>query len=103
NESRRDSAKNSPHWKIEGVVQAVDEKTGLVTIAIPNETGISKGTMLEVYRLQPTPTYLGTIQIMEVGAKGTDGVNKKVVGKPAKAFQQKVQVGDKVTNLLHEE
>jgi hypothetical protein len=60
------AAKNPPPEDLHGVVKATDPDTGLVTISLGSDAGLSKGHTLEAYRLNPRPTYLGTLRILDV-------------------------------------
>jgi hypothetical protein len=77
---------------VEGMIKDVDDKSGLVTISIGSDAGLVKGHTLEVYRLNPKPTYLGTVTLLEVHPAES-------VGKPQ--AKEKLQAGDKVAgNIL---
>lgn len=85
---------------VRGTITSTDTSTGLATISIGSDAGLSRNNVLQVYRLAPAPTYLGTMQIlstrpheavgrftptskrlpMQVG----DEVASKVVGGPKK-------------------
>lgn len=53
-----------PSDDAEGVVLEADSKSGLATISIGSDSGIKAGNQLEVYRLKPSPKYLGKIVIL---------------------------------------
>jgi hypothetical protein len=77
---------------VEGMVKEVDDKSGYVNISIGSDAGLAKGHTLDVYRLNPKPTYLGTVTILDVHPTES-------VGKPQ--TKEKVQAGDKVAgNIL---
>jgi hypothetical protein len=76
---------------VEGMIKAVDEKAGLVTISIGSDAGIAKDHTLDVYRLTPTPKYLGTVTILDVQPT-------EAVGKPQ--TKEKIQAGDKVAGSI---
>jgi hypothetical protein len=76
---------------VEGMIKAVDDKSGLVTISIGSDTGLAKGHTLDVYRLTPKPTYLGTVTLLDVSAS-------EAVGKPQ--VKEKVQAGDRVAGSI---
>jgi hypothetical protein len=85
--------KNPPTENVEGVVKRVDDNSGLVTISIGSDAGLTKGHTLEVFRLNP-PKYLGTIRLLEV--KPTESV-----GKPTPTRQgDKIQSGDRVASRI---
>lgn len=60
------SLRNPPPDDVKGTIKAVDPESGMVTISVGSDAGISKGNTLEVYRLKPKPLYLGTIRILDV-------------------------------------
>jgi DNA-directed RNA polymerase subunit L len=77
---------------VEGMIKEVDDKNEFVTISIGSDAGLAKGQTLDVYRLNPKPTYLGTVTILD--AHPTESV-----GKPQ--TKEKLQAGDKVAgNIL---
>ena len=96
--AERDSStpKNPPAEDIKGKVKAVDAESGLATISIGSDAGLQKGHTLEVYRLKPRPTYVGTLRILEVKAK--EAVGKQVEPRHRGA----VQVGDEVASRITE-
>ena len=85
-------AKNPPPQQVEGVVKAIDDKSGLVTISVGDDVGLVKGNTLEVYRLKPEAKYVGAIQVI-------DTKEHEAVAKPFKV-QIVLQVGDKVTSKI---
>jgi hypothetical protein len=84
-------AGNAPPEKVEGLVKAVDAKSGLVTITIGSDAGLQKGHKLDVYRLKPTPIYLGQIEIIDVTAARAVA---KILGKDRDA----IEAGDSVSS-----
>jgi hypothetical protein len=64
----RGDPSNPPAEKVEGLIQRVDEKSGLITINLGSDAGIAKGHTLEVLRLSP-PVYLGRVRVVEVTAR----------------------------------
>jgi hypothetical protein len=84
---------NAPPENLQGVIREVS-KDGLVRITLGSDKGLKTGHTLEVYRLKPTPTYLGRIQIAAVSA--TESVAKVLVQQTAKPMQ----LGDHVTDSL---
>jgi hypothetical protein len=88
------SMKNPPAEDIDGLVKAVDAEHNLITITIGSDAGLSKGNTLEVYRLKPEPTYLGTVFILNVRPN-------EAVARPLTRVRGAIQVGDTVaTNIL---
>ena len=61
-------SRNPPPEDVEGIILDTDTKTGLVTISIGSDHGISVGNTLEVFRIKPEPKYLGTIRIVDAQA-----------------------------------
>jgi hypothetical protein len=84
--------KNPPAENVEGVITKVDNQSGLVVISIGSDAGVLRGHTLEVYRLKPTPKYLGTLRIVEV--KPTEAVGKM------EGSKEEVQVGDQVASKI---
>ena len=85
-------AKNPPLDDIEGIVKATDP-SGYVTLSIGSDAGLVKGNTLEVFRLKPDPTYLGTIEILAVRPH-------EAVGKPLTRPRGLIQVGDRVSSTI---
>ncbi len=63
---RDPNAPNPPTAKVKGQIEKVDpvDRT-LVTISVGSDLGVNKNNTLEVYRLSPTPQYLGMIRIVD--------------------------------------
>jgi hypothetical protein len=81
--------KEPPSNDVEGFVRKTDEKTREVTVSVGSDAGVVKGQTLEVYRLQPTPTYLGRIRLTHVRPN-------EAVGKPVSRLLGPVMQGDLV-------
>lgn len=64
--SRDPNAPNPPAAKVRGTIEKVDpvDRT-LVTISVGSDLGVNKNNTLEVYRMMPTPQYLGMIRIVD--------------------------------------
>ncbi len=65
----RAAGKNPPPENVDGLIKTTDPGSGLVTLTIGSDAGLSKGQTLEVFRLSPVPSeskYLGTVRILEV-------------------------------------
>ncbi len=58
--------RNPPPEDVEGIITESDPKTGLVTISIGSDHGLSVGNTLDAFRTKPEPKYLGTIRILDV-------------------------------------
>jgi hypothetical protein len=84
---------NAAPADVEGLVKAVDDKSGLVTITVGSDAGVRKGHRLEVYRLKPSAKYLGQVEIVDVTAT-------QAVGKPVGKAKETIQVGDSVSSRL---
>jgi hypothetical protein len=90
--------KNPPPENVEGLIKRTDPASGLVTITIGSDAGLSKGNTLEVFRLVPAPganLYLGTIRIIEVTAT-------QAVGRPVGRMSTPPQPGDRVASRVRE-
>ncbi len=81
-------AKNPPPENVEGLIKATDPGSGLVTITIGSDAGLSKGNTLEVFRLADVPSqskYLGTIRIRNVTPSEAVG---ELVSRPSAPLQK---------------
>lgn len=54
-----------PPDDVKGIVTQV-AKDGLISVSLGSDAGLSKGNVLQVYRLAPEAKYLGEIKILEV-------------------------------------
>ena len=86
--------RNPPPEDIKGRIKAADQASGLVTINLGSDSGLNKGNTLEVYRLAPKPTYLGTLRITDV--RPTEAVGRLVSSNRRGALQ----VGDEVASEI---
>jgi hypothetical protein len=93
--SDQSAERRRPPENLEGTIKATDRQTGTVTVSIGSDAGLRKGHTLEVYRLKPNPTYLGTIQILDV--RPTEAVAKPPTG----GSRAVIEVGDQVTSSIH--
>jgi hypothetical protein len=94
-EFMRQKPADAPHGDVRGVIKQVDP-SGLVTISIGSDAGLSKGHTLDVYRLGERPSeskYLGSIRILEVK-------EKEAVAQPLGRMLNSPQVGDKITKRI---
>jgi hypothetical protein len=80
---------------VQGMILQTDAKTGLATISIGTDSGIKSGNKLEVYRLKPTPKYLGKIEILE--AQAHRAVGRWDNGAPWGSLEKGDLVAGKVT------
>jgi hypothetical protein len=85
--------RNPPAQAVEGTVKAVDTEAGLVTLTVGSDAGLTKGNTLEVYRLQPAPTYLGRVRILAVKPSES-------VASPVDPSRGPIRATDLVTNSL---
>lgn len=86
--------RNPPPEDIKGRIKAADPQSGLVTINLGSDSGLSKGNTLEVYRLAPKPTYLGTLRITDVRP------NEAVGRLDGQQRRSTLQVGDEVASEI---
>jgi hypothetical protein len=89
-------AKNPPAENVEGLIKATDPASGLMTITIGTDAGVTKGNTMEVFRLAAVPSqskYLGTIRIIEAG-------HNYAVGQPVGRMLAPPQPGDRVASRI---
>lgn len=92
--ARPGGERRPPPEDVEGIVKNSDGKSGLVTVSIGSDAGISKGNSLYVYRLAPKPMYLGEIRIIDVN-------HHEAVGRPVMAQRGgQLQPGDIVASQI---
>jgi hypothetical protein len=92
----RSGGKNPPPENVEGLIKSTDPASGLVTLTIGSDAGLSRGNTLEVYRLSSVPhqsKYLGTIRILEV-------TPTQAVGQPTGRMTAPPQMGDRVSSHI---
>jgi hypothetical protein len=82
--------KNPPPDNVEGHVLKLDEEAGWITVAVGSDSGVTKGHTLDVFRLKPRPTFLGTLLVLEV--RPNEAVGKLTSGHPS----ERIQEGDRV-------
>jgi hypothetical protein len=85
------SAANPPPQSVEGIVTETTGRGDLVRVSIGSDAGLEKGHTLDVYRLKPSPQYLGQIRL-------TDVRHNEAVGVPVDKLKAPVQKGDMVAN-----
>ena len=92
----RAGGKNPPPENIEGLVKNTDA-SGLMTITIGSDAGLTKGHTLELFRLNPSaPTqskYLGTVRILEADAH-------QAVAQPIGRLSAPPRRGDRVASRI---
>jgi chromosome segregation ATPase len=86
-------AANPPQADIAGIISRIDAQSGLVTIDIGSDAGLSKGNTLEVFRLNPEPKYLGSIEILAVRPN-------EAVAKQVGSYRSQLHVGDRVSSNI---
>ena len=85
------STANPPPQNVEGVVTETTVRGDLMRISIGSDAGLAKGHTLDVFRLKPTPQYLGQIRLTDVRAN-------EAVGQPVERLKYPVQKGDLVAS-----
>ncbi len=88
--------RNPPPENVEGLIKAYDPASGLMTITIGTDAGVSKGNTMEVFRIASVPSqskYLGTIRIVEAGPN-------YAVGQAVGRMLATPQPGDKVASRI---
>jgi len=84
--------RNPPSESVEGLIKNTDP-SGLVTITIGTDAGVTRGHTMEVFRLGPLPRYLGTIRILEAS-------HNQAVGQPVGRMVSPPQAGDRVASRI---
>ena len=87
-------APNPPPDDVHGRVVSTDDAAGWITINLGSDSGLSKGNTLEIYRLKPRPTYIGTLRVFDVRPNEAIG---KLTGTGARG---KVQKDDEVASRI---
>jgi hypothetical protein len=85
------STANPPPQNVEGIVTETTQRGDLVRISIGSDAGLAKGHTLDVFRLKPSPQYLGQIRLTDVRAA-------EAVGQPVDKLKAPVQKGDLVAS-----
>lgn len=92
----RANGKNPPPDNVEGLVKNTDS-SGLMTLTIGSDAGLTKGHTLELFRLNPSAPsqskYLGTVRIVEAEAKQS-------VAQPVGRMSSPPQRGDRVASRI---
>ena len=87
-----------PPADVQGVVKQVDAGAGLVSISIGSDAGLMRGHTLQLYRLNPTPVYLGQVTIIEVSPH--EAIAKLVDAKAKKNVQKDDIVASRIISAL---
>ena len=85
---------NPPPEDVKGTIKATDPSSGLVTINLGSDSGLTKGNTLHVYRLSPRPQYVGLLRIVDVRP------NESVAKLTSAARPGAIQVGDEVASKI---
>jgi hypothetical protein len=88
------AVKTPPPEDVRGTVTSTDRESGLATISIGSDAGLAKNNVLHIYRLEPSPTYLGTLQVLNTRpheAVGRYNPSQK---------RMPLQVGDEVASKI---
>jgi len=92
----RAGGKNPPSESVEGLVKTTDP-SGLMTITIGSDAGLTKGHTLELFRLNPAAPsqsrYLGTVRILEAD-------HTQAVAQPIGRLASPPQAGDRVASRI---
>jgi hypothetical protein len=92
----RTSGKNPPPENVEGLVKQTDS-SGLMTITVGSDSGLSKGQTLELFRrnlASPSQSkYLGTVRILEA-------YPKEAVVQPVGSLRAPPKAGDQVASRI---
>ncbi len=92
----RAGSKNPPHEDVEGLVKNTDS-SGLMTLTIGSDAGLTKGHTLELFRLNPSmpsqSRYLGTVRVLEATAT-------QAVAQPVGRLAAPPQPGDRVASRI---
>jgi hypothetical protein len=88
--------RNPPPENVEGLIKSYDPASGLMTITIGTDAGVTKGNTMEVFRIAAVASqskYLGTIRIIEAG-------HNYAVGQAVGRMLAPPQVGDRVASRI---
>ena len=87
-----------PKEPVKGKLTKVDpDDPALIEIDIGSDLGLKGGHTLEIFRLTPQPTYLGTVRILQV--RPTRSVGRVVATNPLKKETQ-IRIGDQVASQI---
>jgi hypothetical protein len=88
------SRKKLPPEGLNGTIQEVDPKSGLVVLSIGSDAGLPERAVLEVYRLRPKPAYVGRVSVENV-------MPTRAVARPVAPLQSSaIQLGDQVSTKI---
>jgi len=88
---------NPPTVYVEGKIEAIHgQDSSLVQLTVGSDKGLAKNQTLDVYRLQPSPKYLGMIRIVDVTPHNAVGRLERT----GTADRTPLRVGDTVASSL---
>lgn len=85
----------SPSQDVEGVVLRIDNSGQVIEISIGKDDGLIVGHELLVFRMKPSPEFIGKVKILSVDP---DQSSARVIGKTYQG--KKIQEGDSVSNKI---
>lgn len=91
---------NPPPAKVKGVIELVNFQEGRPTLAqvsLGSDQGLSEGHTLDVYRLSPKATYLGTLRLVDVQLHKSVG---QIIEGGFAAGRPRIQIGDQVASEI---
>jgi len=89
---------NPPPVDVRGLIQKVDtEQRDLVQISLGSDDGLQKDHTMEVYRLSPSPQYLGRLRVLDVYPRTAVG---RVVRSASMSGVPALLEGDQVASKL---
>lgn len=92
---------NPPPAYVKGVIELVNFQEGqpaLAQISLGSDQGLSKGHTLDVYRLSPKATYLGTMKLVDVLTH--KAVGQMIDAGGVGAVRPRIQIGDEVASEI---
>lgn len=94
---RNPNEPNPPTVQVNGVIELVDGKDGLVQISLGTDHGVNKNHTLDVYRVRPEAKYLGMIRIVEAYHHKSVG---RLVASGNPALRPQLRTDDLVTSKI---
>lgn len=85
--------KNPPPQDVQGKITLISPDWDLVKIDLGSDAGLSKGHTLEVFRLQPKPVYLGTVQVLAT-------TSTTAIARPLRGAKKDLRAGDLVASRI---
>ncbi len=91
------SGKKLPSEGLQGTVQEIEPKSGLVVLSFGRDVDLPDGTVLEVYRLKPKPAYVGRVRVENV----RPSLPTQALARPVAPLQSSaIQPGDQVSTKI---